>query len=393
MSRSLLNAGISAAGKTQFALQLSLLVQLPTRLGGLSGSACYITTSSRLPTERLVQIAESHPLCSAEREHLDRPPALDRVKTLTADTIPKLLLVLTRQLPALVQQLADNLNSNPVKLLIIDALAELFHSNEKTTTTTLVERSRNISEVSRLLHFLASKHQIAVLVLNEVTDVFERDPIDTNGSSDLIYREQSRWFGCADSIPGENAKEAALGLVWANQVNARIMLSRTNRRQHLDRGGSVGRAGKRRRLGSSSQSTESYRAGVDDQATLIRRLSIVFSSVSRPTSLDYIITMEGFCIVQDQNMPILARVPIEEVEPPPPLPAPVSLTIGVSPLDAGCVHDEIAVSQQAEAGVQPGTASAEDDEEVYWREDADLDAVYNSVDLDFLLASHATEPV
>src|SRR6267154_2280313 len=46
----------SGAGKTQLALQLSLLVQLPVDQGGLNGSACYLTTSASLPTPRLIQL-------------------------------------------------------------------------------------------------------------------------------------------------------------------------------------------------------------------------------------------------------------------------------------------------------------------------------------------------
>ncbi|EGN96037.1 hypothetical protein SERLA73DRAFT_185531, partial [Serpula lacrymans var. lacrymans S7.3] len=56
--------GESASGKSQLALQLSLLVQLPTALGGVLGSSCYLTSSSTLSTERLDQLLHAHPLLS-----------------------------------------------------------------------------------------------------------------------------------------------------------------------------------------------------------------------------------------------------------------------------------------------------------------------------------------
>jgi len=200
---------LSAAGKTQLALQLSLMAQLPLRLGGLSGSTCYLTTSSQLQTQRLLQIYESHPLLSPEH------CSLDEIRTLTADTIPKLVFVLSTHLPQLVLRLCSEPSSKPVKLVVIDALAELFRSFDKITTATLVERSRSISEISNLLHVLTSNHRVAVLVLNEVTDVFHHDGTNVATSGELIYQQQTQWFSRADTDPGEDTKEAALGLVWA----------------------------------------------------------------------------------------------------------------------------------------------------------------------------------
>ena len=56
----------TVAGKTQLALQLSLLVQLPITQGGLDGSAAYLTTSGSLPTPHLVQLLHSHLQCKAD---------------------------------------------------------------------------------------------------------------------------------------------------------------------------------------------------------------------------------------------------------------------------------------------------------------------------------------
>lgn len=276
---------ISAAGKTQFALQLSLFIQNPPELGGLSGSACYLTTSSKLPTGRLLEMLQSNELLSPSN------CSLEHVHTISTPTAPMLQHVLNNVLPSFVEQRASIPSGKPVKLLVIDALAELFRSTDKTTTSTLVERAKHIAEISTLLHSLANVYYIAVLVLNEVADVFDRGQ-SSNETSDLIYSQQSRWFNTCDSLPGQNKKEASLGLVWANQVNARIMLSRTGRRRYFDDGEIQS---KRQKIEGQSTATSVVQS--DSQLTLIRRLSVIFSSVSVPRSLDYVVTKKGISVL------------------------------------------------------------------------------------------------
>ncbi|KAF9452229.1 P-loop containing nucleoside triphosphate hydrolase protein, partial [Macrolepiota fuliginosa MF-IS2] len=82
--------GESAAGKTQFALQSSLHVQLPREQGGLDGSTCYLTTSTGLQTTRLLQILQARNLSDA---------SLEDVYTLSAPTVHVLLNVLEGTLP------------------------------------------------------------------------------------------------------------------------------------------------------------------------------------------------------------------------------------------------------------------------------------------------------
>ncbi|KAH9057122.1 hypothetical protein EDB83DRAFT_2225101 [Lactarius deliciosus] len=117
----------------------------------------------------------------------------------------------------------------PLKLLVIDSLAELL-LEDKVSTATLADRSRNLSAIAAQLHALAATRQLAVLAINRVTDVWERRPdADPGVPGELIYAEHARIFGRAE---GAN-KSAALGLVWANQINARVFLARTARRHAL----------------------------------------------------------------------------------------------------------------------------------------------------------------
>ncbi|KAH9934895.1 P-loop containing nucleoside triphosphate hydrolase protein, partial [Fomitopsis serialis] len=270
--------GESAAGKTQLALQLSLMVQLPPRLGGIAGSTCYVTVTTLLPTSRLIDIRDNHPLLSPSLCDLSD------VHTIKAPGIPILLHVLSRRLPDLLDQLLSQRDRKPVKLLVIDALTELFHSHDRVSKDTLFQRSKDLTKISALLHGIASKYQIAVLVLNEVVDVFEQSAdADMGRPDEVLYREQSRLFSRADYVPGGSRKEASLGLVWANQINVRVMLSRTERMRVLDEDDS--RAAKRPRL-ERPQATVA-------QPIRVRRLNVIFSSVGPPAALDYVVRKEG----------------------------------------------------------------------------------------------------
>jgi RecA/RadA recombinase len=376
----------SSSGKTQLALQLSLLVQLPKNLGGLSGSVCYLTTSSKLPTSRLVQISENHPLLSPSL------CGLADIHTLATPTVPILIHVLSKILPPFINNRQNDFHSKPVKILVIDALAELFHLNIKTTTSTLVERSRDISEISTLLHTLASTYQLAVVVLNEVVDAFDQGREADGRGGDLVYSDQSRWFNQADSVPGENRKQASLGLVWANQVNARILLSRTGRRRYL--GETQYQGGKHRNFQSRQNSVSSRDQPVDDdQATEVRRLSVIFSSISPPVSLDYTVTMEGISIldprleIQRFASSFQGPPPAEKLVAIPDL-RPLHTTSQISPLDVG-------VAEDGRKSLDPTVeGSAEDEQgewETHWNADVILEDLRKSVDGD-AFENTTTEP-
>lgn len=184
------------------------------------------------------------------------------------------------------------------------------------------------------LKYLAHKYNIAVVVVNQVSDVFgtaplldgpprtsrphspaltsdtgRASPIPDNVQPTMTYKVQSQYFsGQTKSL----AKEASLGLVWANAVNVRIMLSRTGRRRPLD-AQDLSRRIKRPRTVDGR-----YRQDVNEEeqrerkianghapsigetsvepsweATLIRRMQLVFSPLARQDSLDYVILQSG----------------------------------------------------------------------------------------------------
>jgi len=384
----------SGAGKTQLALQLSLLVQLPVDQGGLNGSACYLTTSTSLPTSRLIQLLHEHPLLAGSH------CTLDSIQTSATNSVSSLLHALSEILPASINAAKGRLA--PLKLLIIDSLAGLLMEDAKISTSTLADRSRNLSAIAAQLHALASTHQLAVVAINRVTDVWERRPdADMGSPGELIYADHARLFGRAEGDGTSSKKSAALGLVWANQVNARIMLARTERRHYYynyryDRHpythsqrhhhGAPPAAAATAVPSDGRHDRKRQRLYGDDEdavQVVVRRLSVVFSSVCAPASVDFIVTSRGLeLLVEDsENAPA----------PAPALAHPTTLTnvmashaaaaseVGrppepalaeVSPLDVGSVVGDFRPPQsQPQLRETSGGEMVEDeDEDAYWRE-------------------------
>ena len=326
------------------------------------------------------------------------------IHTIKTPTIPLLLHVLSETLPAFLDSRKSQPETKPVKLLVIDAITELFHSDEAVSTTTLAQRSRHLTEIATLLHMLAHKHGLAVVVLNEVSDVINRDPPPDARAHEVSYRDQARLFNRADSIPGENSKEAALGLVWANQVNARIMLTRTNRMRVVD--DTEYRPHKRRK---TTETAHTAPPG-DVEPVRIRRLSVVFNCLAPPISLDYIITTSGFVVLEtdetlstmdtptprvSSNLPTLA--PLEDICPldiplafnssagpssDPSLPSSATIAQEAATSPGGTQHDLSSEGLDAENG--PQADDDDDDWENYWK-DGDIGSdFYSQVDLDAL---------
>jgi len=364
-------------------------VQLPVSQGGLDGSACYLTTSAGLPTPRLIQLLHEHPLLVGSQCNLDN------IQTSATKSVSSLLYALSEVLPASIASANSTKgtahSAPPLKLLIIDSLADLLLEDTKTSTATLADRSRNLSAIAAQLHALAATHQLAIVVINRVTDVWERRPQDPDasppGSSELIYADQARIFGRAEDGA---TKSAALGLVWANQVNARVMLSRTARhRPALHTEGHHHHDRKRQRA-------EGGAVAVRVHDVVVRRLTVVFSSVCVPASVDFVITSRGVETLADDdddrlggnnnNAPVSPRTLRAGVSAPP-APGVVRPPLAdVAPLDVGSVVSDFRHPQPGDVPV----GEMEDDEDAYWREvddfpfaDDNVDLVQDTVPLDF----------
>ena len=112
----------------------------------------------------------------------------------------------------------------------------------------------------------------------------------------MLYKTQARWFsGESDTL----RKEASLGIVWANAVNTRVMLSRTGRRRLLN-SDDLSVIKRKRRLDNQDNSDEDDgeveglgRSINEHKPTLIRRMHLVFSPFAPPGTVDYVITSSG----------------------------------------------------------------------------------------------------
>ncbi|KIO30932.1 hypothetical protein M407DRAFT_222058 [Tulasnella calospora MUT 4182] len=294
----------SASGKTQLALQLCLTVQLSPNLGGTGGSSCYIASGSAIATQRLEELMRKNPRVSSNS------CSLDDIHACLVDNTKALAYYLRQEVPSLAERCAAS--GKPLKLLIIDSLGSLFQWAGKADTRQLVERAKALGEVASLLHHLVSSLHLAAVVINDVTAVFDGEgsvpggnPAFDRQAAELIYKEQARWFNRPDDTFLDEKKDASLGLVWANQINVRIFLTRTGRmKEWADAvagdeppgGEEEQRSSKRRRVDEvhlDLSNPVSVPKSPTRTSILLRRIDVVFSGFSPAQSMDFVITRAG----------------------------------------------------------------------------------------------------
>ncbi|KAI0850199.1 DNA repair protein RAD57 [Daldinia vernicosa] len=161
--------GESGAGKTQFLLTLLLACQLPPPRG-LGRPALYISTEAPLSTQRLSQMLTNHPylrtLSPAQRPTLD-----GIVGTMTPD--------LESQDHILSFQVPVEVSRRNVGLLVLDSVAANYRAEFERGAgggakggANLAARSHELVRLGQQLHDLARKHDLAVVVANQVADRF-----------------------------------------------------------------------------------------------------------------------------------------------------------------------------------------------------------------------------
>lgn len=189
----------------------------------------------------------------------------------------------------------------PVRLLILDSLAALLRSETSLSGGGLVQRSRRLCSLSDRLKALALEYHLAIVVVNQVSDVFIGE--QPKAGPEMLYAAQARHFN-GQSAGGR--KEAALGIVWANCVNTRIMLARTGRRKVItlsDLFPDAQDSRKRKRVDTPAEPQQQGRerqheaegVGVQlgEEPSLIRRIHQVFSAYGPPGSADFILAKSG----------------------------------------------------------------------------------------------------
>lgn len=155
----------SGTGKTQLLLHLLLSVQLPPPIG-LSKKALYVSTEADLPTHRLSQLLAEHTAFS-ELPPDTQPPSLENILSVTTVDLETQDHVINYQIPVAVSRY-------DVGLVIIDSITANYRVESSVDSVSgLLERSWELKKLGYLLRTLAVKHNIAVVVANQVSDRFD----------------------------------------------------------------------------------------------------------------------------------------------------------------------------------------------------------------------------
>ncbi|KAK6825668.1 DNA repair protein RAD57 [Apiospora arundinis] len=163
--------GESGAGKTQFLLTMLLAVQLPPP-HGLGRPALYISTEAPLSTKRLAQMLNSNPFFKG----LDEKPTLDRIMSTATPDLESQEHILQYQVPVQVER-------HNVGLIVLDSVAANYRAEYErggSLGSNMAARSADLIRMGHLLHDLARRHNLAVVVANQVMD---RIPSSNNASN------------------------------------------------------------------------------------------------------------------------------------------------------------------------------------------------------------------
>ncbi|KAK3946126.1 P-loop containing nucleoside triphosphate hydrolase protein [Diplogelasinospora grovesii] len=180
--------GESGAGKTQFLLTLLLAVQLPPELGGLGRPALYISTEAPLSTRRLSQMLTANPLFKSIDK--DFRPSLDNIISTATPDLESQDHILTFQVPVEVER-------RNIGLVVLDSVAANYRAEFDRSADPLRQqgqafnmgaRSTELVRLGMQLHELARKHNLAVVVANQVADRFGGGGSKTPSSLTFPFR-------------------------------------------------------------------------------------------------------------------------------------------------------------------------------------------------------------
>jgi DNA repair protein RAD57 len=234
---------------------------------------------------RLEQMLRTHPTHQALTAE-DRP-SFDRIHSLTVHDFQAQQSVIENHLQRAVEQYN-------VGLVVIDSIAANFRAYHNSSTSTgLTQRAGELIRLGGTLRRLARIYSMAIVVTNQVSDRFTKNGLpnsDINlrtsspappssapsqSSSTMIGNtrltldyQQSFFTGWGDDVGTKETdlKSPALGLAWANQISARVVLKLAPDGPHA-----LNMDGKRRRF-----------------------CNVVFSPWSQPTtSVEYSIEAHG----------------------------------------------------------------------------------------------------
>ncbi|KAJ1858065.1 DNA repair protein rhp57 [Coemansia sp. RSA 486] len=200
--------GESASGKTQLCLQLSATALL----NNPQSMVIYIATEGAFPTGRLASMLVSR--CSESVAN----DAMRRMQVAEFDDMQTLFHAMEYKLPAL-------LGSNNVSLVVVDSIAAHLRFSDTAgvseQTGFYKQRSVQLVSLGAKLKLWATKYKCAIICTNQVKDIINDDnkPSLVSASSTEISTGDDEFSAIAGG-----GKAPALGSVWANIIDARIMM-------------------------------------------------------------------------------------------------------------------------------------------------------------------------
>jgi len=267
-------SGLPGTGKTQLATQLSVLARLPREFGGVEGRTLYVDAEGSFVPERAYSMANAlcdHTHATArrrrrrqqnhyhQRNHHDRniddgvSPSLTIEDILDSIDVFRVhdetaLLATLYSLQKYVeesqqewqyqqdnQQGEDGPKANgdgrsssssssssplPVRLIVIDSIAFHFRAVIPTGPSYYIQRTKTLTALAAYLGDLAIKHDLAVVVINQMTTKVNN------------YKNNSNQYGgssfSSSSIPSSSSSTVmvpALGESWAHATATRLLLS------------------------------------------------------------------------------------------------------------------------------------------------------------------------
>lgn len=257
--------GEASCGKTQICLQLLLAAQLPRHLGGLEGSAIYISTEGQLPRQRLEQIAMERPSFRQHFQLVDPLAHLFIKQVHTADELGLLLRqlpqLIEKQLETTVQTSARGQSPRPIRLVVIDSIAAPYRSETGiggASSRRSLELLSHGARLKKLANAGGPENSLAVVVTNQVTAVMTTDAqellqlqpapplgdVSSRSSTGIppVYAicaprpGKGGWPSTVHSWPyGSLGKGAgagsvpSLGLSWGGTANTRLLLTKSRR--------------------------------------------------------------------------------------------------------------------------------------------------------------------
>ncbi|KAI8393431.1 P-loop containing nucleoside triphosphate hydrolase protein [Radiomyces spectabilis] len=217
--------GESSSGKTQLCLQLCLTAQKPIDQSGLGGTAVYLHSEGHFPIVRLEQLVDVY----ASKFKLDRGAMKRSIHTMKIIDSEQQYRLVAYQLPAFLERYTR------VRLVVIDSIGASYRGEPSTSNDKRrFDRMTEICDIGARLKKIAQKYRVAVVVVNQVSDV----PSSNNDALPMDHVDPWMDFAIASEPLQEQSpslglfiqsliKKPILGLAWSNAVTTRIRLARS----------------------------------------------------------------------------------------------------------------------------------------------------------------------